>query len=175
MLEPLAAQGTHPYENRDGTDFPVFLRRDETLKKGLLALRKLAQLAASSCVSRKRSCPDTLCVLERTHGAAFDNAQQKMLFARYLDQGVDPAEGHLEAVQRAASKHKIAVVLGIIERARDRGGYSLYCSCVFITSVGSIASILAKLMPRTKNGSCGRLATCGPQNASRRRFLCRVR
>ena len=47
----------------------------------------------------------------------------------------------------AARRGRIAVVLGTIERAADRGGHSLYCSSVFITSDGAIASIHRKLMP----------------------------
>jgi nitrilase len=39
--------------------------------------------------------------------------------------------GHLQPFCHAASQHQIAVIVGCIERAQDRGGHSLYCSLVY--------------------------------------------
>lgn len=47
----------------------------------------------------------------------------------------------------AASENGIAVYLGVIERATDRGGHSLYCSMVYIGADGDIGSVHRKLMP----------------------------
>jgi len=47
----------------------------------------------------------------------------------------------------AAARHGIAVVLGIIERPRDRGAHSLYCSLVYIAPDGVVGSVHRKLVP----------------------------
>jgi nitrilase len=39
------------------------------------------------------------------------------------------------------------VYLGVIERAADRGGYSLYCYLVYINPEGEIKSVHRKLQP----------------------------
>ena len=41
----------------------------------------------------------------------------------------------------------MAVYLGIIERAKNRGGHSLYASLVYIDAVGEIKSVHRKLQP----------------------------
>ena len=43
--------------------------------------------------------------------------------------------------------HHIAVIVGRVERAEDRGGHSLYCSLVLIDSQGIIQSVHRKLVP----------------------------
>ena len=39
------------------------------------------------------------------------------------------------------------MILGCIERPLDRGGHSLYCSLVYVSPQGDIASVHRKLMP----------------------------
>jgi len=46
-----------------------------------------------------------------------------------------------------AKEKKIAVYLGTIERAQNRGGHSLYCSLVYINKKGKIKSVHRKLQP----------------------------
>jgi|GEM_PF-3067891 len=58
--------------------------------------------------------------LEWTGGARFDSDLQKDQFAHYVDQAVTIEAGHLDEVCAAAARHGIAVVLGIVERPRDR-------------------------------------------------------
>ena len=41
----------------------------------------------------------------------------------------------------------MAIYLGLIERAKNRGGHSLYCSLVYINSKGEIKSVHRKLQP----------------------------
>jgi nitrilase len=72
---------------------------------------------------------------------------QKTIFAEYAAQAVQPEAGHLDALRAVAARHRIAIYLGCIERAADRGGHSLYCSLVFIGQDGDIGSIHRKLMP----------------------------
>ncbi|MFT5277696.1 MAG: nitrilase [Glaciecola sp.] len=46
-----------------------------------------------------------------------------------------------------AKQLNIAVVVGIAERATDRGGHSLYASLVYINQEGVIDNVHRKLMP----------------------------
>ena len=56
-------------------------------------------------------------------------------------------DGGLDVVCAAAAKYKIAVYLGVMERASNRGGHSLYCSMVYIDAAGDVCSVHRKLMP----------------------------
>ena len=85
--------------------------------------------------------------VERTDGARFESDLQKSLFAHYSGQAVDISGGDLVDIQKAAASHSISVYLGIVERATDRGGHSLYCSMVYIDSEGIVQSVHRKLMP----------------------------
>ena len=85
--------------------------------------------------------------LERTGGARFNDAAQKRMHAFYLDQGVDIARGDLRPLCKLAARKHIAIYLGIVERAPDRGGHSLYCSLLFINREGEISSVHRKLQP----------------------------
>jgi nitrilase len=64
-----------------------------------------------------------------------------------MDQSVRIERGDLDALRKTAAAHRIAVILGCIERPADRGGHSLYASLVYVTPQGEIASVHRKLMP----------------------------
>ena len=85
--------------------------------------------------------------LDFTGGAHFNDGKQKAMHAHYMSQAVDINGGDLEALQKLCADKSIAVYLGTIERATDRGGHSLYCSMVYITELGEIGSVHRKLMP----------------------------
>lgn len=55
--------------------------------------------------------------------------------------------GDLNPICEMSAKRNIAVLLGTVERAGDRGGHSLYCSLVYIDQEGQIKSVHRKLMP----------------------------
>ena len=84
---------------------------------------------------------------ELTNGAEFESSLQKDLFAFYSAQAVDIDAGDLQALCKTAKDHSIAIYLGCIERAADRGGQSLYASLVYISASGQIGSIHRKLCP----------------------------
>jgi nitrilase len=46
-----------------------------------------------------------------------------------------------------AARYGISVYLGIVERAADRGGHSLYCSLAYIDSSAGLRSVHRKLQP----------------------------
>ena len=85
--------------------------------------------------------------VERTDGARFESALQKELYAHYASQAVCIESGDLDHVCQTAAAKSISVYLGVIERAENRGGHSLYCSMVFVDSDGKIQSVHRKLMP----------------------------
>ena len=85
--------------------------------------------------------------LEFTDGARFNSPLQKAIFAEYAAQAVQPQAGHLDVLCETAAERHIAIYLGCVERAADRGAHSLYCSLVFIDSGGEIRSVHRKLMP----------------------------
>ena len=85
--------------------------------------------------------------IEMTDGARFNSPIQKEIHAHYMDQAVQIEAGHLDSLCETAAANTIAVVLGCIERAADRGGHSLYCSLVYVNREGNIDSVHRKLMP----------------------------
>ena len=126
---------------------PLWLDRDATLEKVTeyveLAGKQSNQLVAFG----EGLVPGYPFWPELTDGARFDSAVQKDLFAHYSAQAVDIANGGLQSVCDTAAKHSIAVYLGCIERAADRGGQSLYASLVYVDPEGQIASVHRKLCP----------------------------
>lgn len=133
---------------------PVFLDRSATVAK---AVRWVEQAASAKCElvafgeGLVSAYPFWLC---RTDGARFEAADQKQLHALYIENSVridDADGGDLRPLCEAAARGRLAVVLGIIERAADRGGHSLYCTRVFIgghgDDAGRILSTHRKLMP----------------------------
>ncbi|MDH4018935.1 MAG: hypothetical protein OEU84_04985, partial [Xanthomonadales bacterium] len=84
---------------------------------------------------------------ELTNGAEFESSVQKDLFAHYSSQAVDIDRGDLQGLCETADQHSIAIYLGCIERAADRGGQSLYASLVYINASGQIKSVHRKLCP----------------------------
>jgi nitrilase len=69
------------------------------------------------------------------------------VYAHYVQQAVQIEAGHLESLCQTSAQGQIAVYVGCIERAPDRGGHSLYASLVYIDPQGVIQSVHRKLMP----------------------------
>lgn len=126
---------------------PVWLDRDTTLAKVVSWIEKAAAEGCKLVVFGEALVPGYPFWVERTNGASFDSALQKSLYANYVSQSVSIDDGDLEAVSDVAKRHGIAVYLGVMERAADRGGHSLYCSMVFVDGDGRIGSVHRKLMP----------------------------
>ncbi|MEN8118300.1 MAG: carbon-nitrogen hydrolase family protein [Bacteroidota bacterium] len=126
---------------------PVWLNRYKTIKKVCGYIEDAAYQNCDLVVFGEALLPGYPFWVERTDGARFNSKIQKEIYAHYLEQGVQFEAGHLNDVCRIAKKRKIAVVLGTVERAPDRGGHSLYCTLAFINSSGEIAHTHRKLMP----------------------------
>jgi nitrilase len=126
---------------------PVWLNRAATLEKVEQRIEEAGRAGCGLVAFGEALVPGYPFWVELTDGARFNSPLQKAIFAEYADQAVQPEAGHLDGVCAAAERHSVAVYLGTIERAHDRGGHSLYCSLVFIDARGQIGSIHRKLMP----------------------------
>ncbi len=126
---------------------PVWLDREATLEKILTRVEEAAGKGSDLVVFGEALLPGYPFWVELTNGAKFNSKVQKKIFSHYMDQAVRIEAGQLKPLEEAAAREGIAVVLGIIERPRDRGGHSLYCSRVYIDKEGKVGSVHRKLMP----------------------------
>lgn len=126
---------------------PVFLDRAATTAKIVHSIQKAADADANLVCFGETLLPAYPLWLSRLDGASFESNVQKELHALYLEQAVSIEAGHLTPICDAAKAKHIAVVLGIAERAADRGGHTIYCSCVYINEKGVVESVHRKLMP----------------------------
>jgi len=126
---------------------PIWLHREATTDKIVEWIGKAAAEDCSLVVFGEALLPGYPFWIERTDGARFDSELQKELYAHYVRQSIVVERGDLESIQAVAKTHKIAVYLGTVERAANRGGHSLYCSMVYVDRCGEIGSVHRKLMP----------------------------
>lgn len=126
---------------------PVPLDRTRTTQRVVSSVREAAGAGAGLVAFGETFLPGYPFWLSRVDGARFDEPEVKSLHARYLAEGVDIERGDLGPICEAAREGRVAVVLGIAERPRDRGGHTLYASAVTISPSGEIASVHRKLMP----------------------------
>ncbi|MEP6632604.1 MAG: carbon-nitrogen hydrolase family protein [Luteimonas sp.] len=126
---------------------PVWLDRAATSAKIVGAIAEAGKQGAGLVVFGEALLPGYPFWIEHTDGARFDDAMQKTLFAYYCNQAVSIDRGDLAAVCDAARTQKMWVALGIVERASDRGGHSLYCALVLIDPTGAIRNLHRKLVP----------------------------
>ncbi len=126
---------------------PVWLDRKRTLDKVVSWIGQAAGKGCNLVVFGEALVPGYPFWVERTDGARFESGLQKSMFAHYVSEGVVIENGDLEGVCAAAANHGVSVYLGVMERAADRGGHSLYCSMVYVDSDGEIGSVHRKLMP----------------------------
>ncbi len=126
---------------------PVWLDRQKTVAKIVKHVQRAAGKGCHLVIFGEALLPGYPFWIELTDGARFNSPIQKEIHAHYMHQAVQIEAGHLQPICRAARQHRIAVVVGCIERPVDRGGHSLYCSLVYIDSQGDIQSVHRKLMP----------------------------
>lgn len=126
---------------------PVWLDREATLEKVMSAVSKAADEGASLVAFGEGLLPGYPFWVERTDGARFESDVQKAWYAHYLDQGVDIERGDLQPLQDLARTRNIAVYLGMMERAPDRGSHTLYCTLAYINQQGEVCSAHRKLQP----------------------------
>ena len=100
---------------------PIWLDRERTLDKVISYVERAAERGCHLLVFGEALVPGYPFWLELTNGARFNSPLQKEIFAEYAAQALQPEAGHLDRVRDTASRLSIAIYLGCIERAADRG------------------------------------------------------
>jgi nitrilase len=126
---------------------PIWLNKKQTTLKIISQIDEAAAKGGELVVFGEGLLPGYPFWVELTDGARFNCDVQKEIYAHYFMEAVQIEKGDLDSICDAASRNKIAVYLGCIERAADRGNHSLYCSLVYIDQLGKIGSIHRKLVP----------------------------
>ncbi|MCH8549923.1 MAG: carbon-nitrogen hydrolase family protein [Balneolaceae bacterium] len=126
---------------------PVWLNKEETIKKIEASMEEAGEQGCDLITFGEALLPGYPHWLALTNGAEWNSPVQKELHAHYMRNAVEISKGDLNGIKNLAMVHEMAVYLGIIERAEDRGGHSLYCSLVYIDPKGEIGSVHRKLQP----------------------------
>ena len=126
---------------------PVWLDKQKTIEKIIFQINEAADSACELLVFGEGLLPGYPFWLGLTNATAFDSKMQKELHAHYVRNAIQIEAGELDAITNLCRDRKISVYLGLIERPRNRGGHSLYCSLVYIDATGEIKSVHRKLQP----------------------------
>ncbi|WP_046756280.1 carbon-nitrogen hydrolase family protein [Kordia jejudonensis] len=126
---------------------PVWLDKSKTLDKIKQQILDASQQNCELIVFGEALLPGYPFWVANTNGAAFNSTTQKEIHRHYVQNSIQVEKGDLDAVCNLAKEHNIAIYLGLMERAADRGGHSIYCSLAYINQAGSIESMHRKLMP----------------------------
>ena len=126
---------------------PVWLNKNKTLDKVKTAMLQASKEKAELVVFGEGLLPGYPFWLALTNGSQWDLKINKVLHAHYVQNSINIENGDLDEVCSLANQYKMAVYIGVIERASNRGGHSLYCSLVFINDQGVICSVHRKLQP----------------------------
>ncbi len=126
---------------------PIWLNRSATIDKVVSWIKRAAADDCALVVFGEALVPGYPFWVEQTDGARFESDLQKTMYAHYVSQAVSIEDGDLDNICKVARDNDIAVYLGVMERAADRGGHSVYCSMVYVDQAGVIGSVHRKLMP----------------------------
>ncbi|NOQ26976.1 MAG: carbon-nitrogen hydrolase family protein [Bacteroidales bacterium] len=126
---------------------PVWLNKQKTIEKVKAYIKKAGDAKCELIVFGEGLLPGYPFWLSMTNGAKFNSKIQKEIHAHYIRNAIQIESGELDEICMLAKSNNIAIYLGIIERAKNRGGHSLYCSLVYIDCEGEIKSVHRKLQP----------------------------
>jgi len=126
---------------------PVWLDKLKTIDKIKGYLQQGANENCDLLVFGEAILPGYPYWLSFTGGAAFNSQIQKEIHAHYIRESVNIEDGDLKGICELAKINQIAIYLGTIERAQNRGAHSLYCTLIFIDKNGIICSTHRKLQP----------------------------
>jgi len=126
---------------------PIWLNKKQTRAKIRTYIDEAGSKGCDLVVFGEGLLPGYPFWLGLTHGADFNSKMQKEIHAHYVRNSVQIEAGDLDMLCEAAKQNKVAAYVGIIERAKNRGGHSLYCSLVYINKQGEIKSVHRKLQP----------------------------
>ena len=122
---------------------PVWLNKEKTIDKIKSYIVKAGIKKCELIVFGEALLPGYPFWLSLTNGSEFNSTIQKELHAHYVRNSIQIEAGQLNEICSLANEYNIAIYLGIIERAKNRGGHSLYSSLVYIDSKGEIKSVLS--------------------------------
>lgn len=126
---------------------PVWLDKAKTIEKVKSYIEDAGKQQCNLIAFGEALLPGYPFWLSLTNGSSFNDTMQKEIHAHYIRNAIQIEAGDLNSICLMAKENKIAVYLGLIERAQDRGGHSLYCSLVYINQYGEIKSVHRKLQP----------------------------
>ena len=126
---------------------PVWLNKTKTINKIKSLIVEAGEQHCELIVFGEGLLPGYPFWLSLANGSEFNSTTQKEIHAHYIRNAVQIENGELADICKLAKEYSIAIYLGIIERAKDRGGHSLYCSLVYIDTNGDIKSVHRKLQP----------------------------
>ncbi len=126
---------------------PVWLDKEKTIEKIEGYITKAGKEGCELLVFGESLLPGYPFWVSITNGSEFESKTQKEIHAHYIRNAVQIEKGDLDSICQLAKQYQIAIYLGIVERAQDRGGHSLYCSLVYINATGQIQSVHRKLQP----------------------------
>lgn len=126
---------------------PVWLNKQQTIDKVVQTIKEASTQDCELIAFGEGLLPGYPFWIALTNGAEWDSKVQKEIHAHYVQNAIQFEKGDLEQICEMAKEHSIAIYLGIIERAQNRGGHSIYCSLVYIDTNGIIQSVHRKLQP----------------------------
>lgn len=126
---------------------PVWLNKQLTLDKIMAWLADAADRKCQLITFGEALLPGYPHWTSLTRATTWNAKMQKELYAHYLRNAISPEQGELDTLCKYARQRKIAIYLGFIERAQNRGGHSLYCSLGYINAAGQLVSVHRKLQP----------------------------
>ncbi len=126
---------------------PVWLDKSKTLEKIMSSVNDAGNQHCNLIAFGEAVLPGYPHWTGLTNATAWNSSIQKEMFAHYVRNAVTPEAGDLDDLCKLAMQKKIAIYLGFIERAKNRGGHSLYCSLAYINRKGKVKSVHRKLQP----------------------------
>ncbi len=126
---------------------PIWLNKAKTTDKIMDYIHQAGREDCDLVVFGEALLPGYPYWLSITDGSAWDQQDQKEIFAHYSANTIQIEAGDLDPICRLAVEYELAIYLGTIERPMDRAGHSLYCTLVYIDQAGQIQSIHRKLQP----------------------------
>lgn len=125
---------------------PVFLHRQKTIESMLESIDEAVAEGASLLVFPEAYIPGYPTWIWRLRPGG-DMALSGEIHSRLRESAVDLAAGDLQAVQDAAARHRITIVVGINELDSQFSGSTIFNTVVVIGPEGTILNRHRKMMP----------------------------
>jgi nitrilase len=124
---------------------PVFLNKEATTQKVIDLMREASSKGAELCAFPETFLSGYPVWVDITDGARFNDPQQKITYAHYLNGAVLADGPEIKAISDEARNLGIFTYLGIVERSISGG--TIYCSLLAIHPEKGVVGIHRKMMP----------------------------